>query len=168
MAESGDCPHPRSTGVSPKAAHVRPTPRVNLAPIRPPFGRLRPRALTQRAPAQSKECSDSGAMWRKRIIRVKLRFRSMAAKNLIGPIIRRARCAGGLSQQALAARCNLLGWGVSRATLSKIESRLRRVNDAELWMLAAALGAEIAELFPSASRRRPPAAFVAVARHSED
>ncbi len=53
-------------------------------------------------------------------------------------------------------------------TIGKIEARLRRVNDAELWLLAAALGAEIAELFPAASRRKPPAALISVARHSED
>lgn len=92
----------------------------------------------------------------------------MADKNLIGPAVRRARCARGLSQQALAARCNLMGWGLSRATLSKIEARLRRVNDAELWLLAAALGTEIAELFPAGSRRKPPASVISVARHSED
>mgnify|MGYP000907006806 FL=1 len=92
----------------------------------------------------------------------------MATKNLIGPAVRRERCARGLSQQAMAARCNLLGWALSRATLSKIESRLRRVNDAELWLLAAALGAEIAELFPAGSRRKPPPTFIAVARHRED
>ncbi len=92
----------------------------------------------------------------------------MAAKNLIGPSVRRERTARGLSQQAMATRCNLMGWAVSRATLSKIEARLRRVNDAELWLLAAALGAEMRDLFPPGSRRRPPAAFIAVARHSED
>lgn len=44
----------------------------------------------------------------------------------------------------------------------------RQVNDAEMWLLAAALGAEMAELFPAASRRRPSATFIAVVRHSED
>jgi len=45
---------------------------------------------------------------------------------------------------------------------------VRRVNDAEPWLLAAALGVDIAGLFPSGSRRKPPAAFVSVARHSQD
>jgi hypothetical protein len=53
-------------------------------------------------------------------------------------------------------------------THSKIESRLRRVNDAELWLLAAVLGIDMAGLFPSGSRRKPPASFIAVARRSED
>jgi hypothetical protein len=39
--------------------------------------------------------------------------------------------------------------------LSKIGARLRRVNDAELWLLATALGAGMAALFHAASRRRP-------------
>lgn len=78
--------------------------------------------------------------------------------------ISRERCARDLSRQSLAARGNLMGWALSRATLSKIESRLRRVNDAKMWLL----GAEMRDLFPPGSRRRPPASLVAVARHSED
>lgn len=113
-------------------------------------------------------CSGIGAIAKPRAVTVKLRFWSMAHKNLIGPAVRRARCALGWSQQETAARCNLMGWALSRATLSKIESRLRRVNDAELWLLAAALSMDMAELFPQGSRRKPPAPFISVARHSED
>jgi hypothetical protein len=38
------------------------------------------------------------------------------------------------------------------------------VNDAELWLLAAALGIDMAGLSPPGSRRRPPLALIAVAR----
>jgi len=37
---------------------------------------------------------------------------------------------------------------LSRAGLSKIEAGLRRVNDAELWMLAKVLACTLSDLFP--------------------
>jgi len=45
----------------------------------------------------------------------------------------------GLTQEALAARLNLLGWDISRETLAKIESQIRWVADFELVQIAAAL-----------------------------
>jgi hypothetical protein len=54
----------------------------------------------------------------------------------------------------LAARCGVLGWDLSRATLSKIEAQLRCVTDTELEILAKALKVEIAELFLSKASRR--------------
>jgi transcriptional regulator with XRE-family HTH domain len=53
-----------------------------------------------------------------------------------------------LSQEALAAKLQLAGWDLSRAGLSKIEAGLRRVNDAELWMLAKVLSCPLSDLFP--------------------
>jgi transcriptional regulator with XRE-family HTH domain len=41
--------------------------------------------------------------------------------------------------EKLAAKCNILGWDISRGTLSKIEAEIRRVNDAELLIIAKAL-----------------------------
>ncbi len=38
-----------------------------------------------------------------------------------------------------AARCSILGWELSRGTLSKIEAQLRCVKDGELVILAKAL-----------------------------
>lgn len=69
-------------------------------------------------------------------------------QNLVGPQVRRLRSGAGLSQDALAARLQMAGWDLSRAGLSKIESGLRRVNDAELWMLARALSCGVADLYP--------------------
>ena len=69
-------------------------------------------------------------------------------QNLAGPQVRRLRMAAGLSQEALAAKLQVAGWDLSRAGLSKIEAGLRRVNDAELWMLAKALSCPLADLFP--------------------
>ena len=69
-------------------------------------------------------------------------------QNLVGLQVRRLRMDAGLSQEAFAARLQLAGWDLSRAGLSKIEAGLRRVNDAELWMLAKALGIAVGEVYP--------------------
>lgn len=69
-------------------------------------------------------------------------------QNLVGLQIRRLRMDAGLSQMAFAARLQLAGWDLSRAGLSKIEAGLRRVNDAELWMLAKTLGVAVTDLYP--------------------
>ena len=42
----------------------------------------------------------------------------------------------------------MAGWDLSRAGLSKIEARLRRVNDAELVVLARVLKCGVGELYP--------------------
>ena len=69
-------------------------------------------------------------------------------QNLVGPQVRRLRTEAGLSQEALAAKLQVAGWDISRAGLSKIEARLRRVNDAELWILARQLSCSLTELYP--------------------
>ena len=68
--------------------------------------------------------------------------------NLVGPEIRRRRIEAGLSQEALAVRIQRARWDLSRGGLSKIEARLRRVNDAELLVLSRALKCEVLELYP--------------------
>lgn len=70
-------------------------------------------------------------------------------QNVVGPQVRRLRMAAGLSQEALVAKLQVAGWDLSRAGLSKIEAGLRRVNDAEAWMLAKVLGCPLADLFPA-------------------
>lgn len=70
-------------------------------------------------------------------------------QNLIGPVVRRLRMAAGLSQEALAAKLQVAGWDLTRGGLSKIEARLRRVNDAELLVLARVLKCGVAELYPA-------------------
>jgi transcriptional regulator with XRE-family HTH domain len=54
--------------------------------------------------------------------------------------------AGGLTQEQLAARCQTVGWDVTRGTLAKIEAGVRRLNDAEVVVLAKCLKVGIAEL----------------------
>lgn len=62
-----------------------------------------------------------------------------AKKNVVGVEVRRLRTAAGRTQDQLAAGLQLLGWDLARGTLAKIESGVRRVNDAELVLLAGAL-----------------------------
>lgn len=67
--------------------------------------------------------------------------------NAIGPTVRRIRESQGLTQDELAARCNTLDWEISRGTLAKIESQVRRVTDIEVGLLAKALKVKVSELF---------------------
>ncbi|WP_397382458.1 helix-turn-helix transcriptional regulator [Prosthecobacter sp.] len=86
----------------------------------------------------------------------------MAQQNIIGSAVRRIRVENDLTQDAFAARCQLAGWDLSRETLSKIEASLRRVNDAEVMMLAKILGCKITDLFPANTKSVLP-----VLRHSK-
>ena len=75
-------------------------------------------------------------------------------QNIVGPQVRKLRYQQGMTQEALAAHCGVLGWDLSRATLSKIEAQLRCVTDSELEMLAQALKVEIGALYPARSGYR--------------
>jgi transcriptional regulator with XRE-family HTH domain len=70
-------------------------------------------------------------------------------RNIVGPRVRTARVAKKpkLTQAALAARVQLLGWDVSRGGVAKIEAGVRQVTDKELVLLAQALDVSVAWLF---------------------
>ena len=70
------------------------------------------------------------------------------AQNIVGPQIRQLRVRAGLTQDALAAKCGVAGWDVSRGTLAKIEARVRCVTDAELFVLARVMKTDMGALFP--------------------
>lgn len=70
------------------------------------------------------------------------------SQNIVGPQVRKLRYQQELNQADLAARCGILGWDLSRGTLSKIEAQLRCVTDGELEILAKALRVEIVALYP--------------------
>jgi DNA-binding XRE family transcriptional regulator len=74
--------------------------------------------------------------------------------NIVGPQIRKARYQLSLSQEQLAARCQLLGLDISRSTLAQIEIRLRFVSDNELLILASVLDVSTDDLFPLETKRR--------------
>ena len=71
------------------------------------------------------------------------------ARNAIGPQIQKQRAKLKLTQQDLAARCNLLGFEIGRESVSQIERRARGVSDLEMILLARALRIDIKELIPS-------------------
>ena len=95
-------------------------------------------------------------------------------KNLIGGNLRKIRMDRGITQQKMSSHCGDRGWDLSRAGLSKIEAGIRRVNDAELLLLADILKVEVNILFgipKSASERDIEAAAnaaLAVARHGRE
>ena len=74
--------------------------------------------------------------------------------NVVGPQIRKRRYELGLTQEQLAARCQLKGLDISRATLSQIEAQVRCVKDLELFRLASVLKVSTDSLFPADLRRR--------------
>ena len=71
-------------------------------------------------------------------------------RNIVGPAVRSAREAQGITQPTLVAKLNLLGWNISREVLAKIECRFRWVADFELVLLARALGITPASLLAEA------------------
>lgn len=75
------------------------------------------------------------------------------SQNIVGPQIRKLRYQQELTQEMFAARCAILGWDLSRGTLSKIEAQLRCVTDGELVILARALKVEVGTLLPPKKAR---------------
>ena len=69
-------------------------------------------------------------------------------QNIVGPQVRKMRDQQNMTQEALAARCGVLGWDLSRGTLSKIEAQLRCVTDTELRVLADDLKVGLDDLYP--------------------
>jgi transcriptional regulator with XRE-family HTH domain len=69
-------------------------------------------------------------------------------KNIVGPNVRRLRNNQDISQEKLAANCQLIGWDISREGIAKIESQIRGVSDIELLKLAKALRVHFSVLFP--------------------
>jgi len=78
-------------------------------------------------------------------------------RNLVGSQVRRIRCNAGLSQPAMAEKCQRLGWDVGRDAIAKIEGLSRCVSDSELVFLARVLNCALLDLYPEnvkASLRR--------------
>ncbi len=68
--------------------------------------------------------------------------------NLIGKQVSKARNHLDLSQADLAARCQLMGWDLSRDVLARIESGIRGITDKEIAILCDVLGVPVQELLP--------------------
>ena len=69
--------------------------------------------------------------------------------NVIGPQIKHLREQNQMTQANLTAQCNIIGWNISRSTLAKIESQVRRVTDSEVELMAKALKVDISKLYDS-------------------
>lgn len=74
--------------------------------------------------------------------------------NVVGSQIRKIRRKLGLTQEQLAARCQLESLDISRSTLGQIEARLRYVSDEELIVLASLLGVTADQLYPDEILKR--------------
>lgn len=84
-------------------------------------------------------------------------------QNVVSTACRRLRTQHGWTQNELVAKCQLMGWMLSRATLAKIEAGFRHANDAEVALLARVFQTTADELLD-----RPLEALLAAARHSPD
>ncbi|WP_193038970.1 helix-turn-helix domain-containing protein [Pseudoalteromonas nigrifaciens] len=67
--------------------------------------------------------------------------------NIVGEKVKIQRESFGWTQEQFVAKCNLIGWNISRSTLAKIESKVRRVTDIEVQLLAQVLKIKIELLF---------------------
>ena len=67
--------------------------------------------------------------------------------NIVGKNVKKIREKRDWTQEQLVAKCNLNDWQISRSTLAKIESNVRRVTDIEVQKLSLALNVPITELF---------------------
>lgn len=67
--------------------------------------------------------------------------------NVVGPQVRQLRETQRMTQEEFTARCNIMGFNISRSTLAKIESQVRRVTDDEVALLAKALKVSVDILY---------------------
>ena len=67
--------------------------------------------------------------------------------NVVGPQVRQLRETQNMTQEDLTARCNIVGFNISRGTLAKIESKVRKVTDKEAALLAKALKVPVDALY---------------------
>ena len=68
--------------------------------------------------------------------------------------MRKLRYRHRWSQSKFATKLQHCGWDVSRATVSKIESRVRAVLDVQVLYLAEVLQVGVGDLFPRTNVRR--------------
>ena len=67
--------------------------------------------------------------------------------NVVGEKVKMLRISKGWTQEQFTTKCNLIGWNISRSTVAKIESKVRRVTDIEVQLLAKALKSSVELLF---------------------
>jgi transcriptional regulator with XRE-family HTH domain len=67
--------------------------------------------------------------------------------NIIGKNIKRIREDKAWTQEALVAKCHLVQWNITRSTLAKVESNVRRVTDIEVKQFSQVLKVSVNDLF---------------------
>ena len=78
----------------------------------------------------------------------KPRRAAQTLKNLVGPQVARLRYQAGLSQSEFAAKCQRMGWDISRGIVAGIEGQVRCVTDFEFVQLSRALNVRLDALLP--------------------
>ena len=68
--------------------------------------------------------------------------------NVIGSSLRKFRMERGLTQEQLAAQCQVRGIIISRSTLAKIEIKLRYIKACELFVIAKILKIPMERFYP--------------------
>lgn len=69
--------------------------------------------------------------------------------NVVGARLRQIRTELGLTQEELAARCQVLGLDMARGTLAKIEARVRLLKACELFIIAKVLKLPMEHFYPA-------------------
>lgn len=67
--------------------------------------------------------------------------------NIVGKNVKKIREKKGWTQEQFIAKCNLTGWQISRSTLAKIDSNVRRVIDIEVQKLSLILNVSVNDFF---------------------
>ena len=82
-------------------------------------------------------------------------MKTRKVRNLIGPQVRRFRCAKGWSQEKLMFKLQDLGWNICRQRIARMESCEAWVSDFEILVVATALEVEMTDLIPKLDRTQP-------------
>lgn len=77
--------------------------------------------------------------------------------NIVGARLRHIRTGLGLTQEQLAARCQVLGLNLSRGTLAKIEAQVRLLKAYELFIIAKVLKVPMERFYPEGFDALPTA-----------
>ena len=76
-------------------------------------------------------------------------------RNLIGPQVRRLRCAKNWTQEGFTAMLREQGWNICRQRVARIEACEAWVGDFEMLLIARTLGVEIKDLVPKIMGDQP-------------
>lgn len=87
-------------------------------------------------------------------LRSSVASRNRPVINLSGLQVLRLRTERDWSQEQLAARCQRVGWDVSRDIIARIEAGIRAVTDRDLAFLAQVFDVSLRELYPTSLRAK--------------